>query len=98
MGGTLAKLEEMPEFRVFKPGWRVHAGAVMFSEPLLASLQSTLSEIESAGLYKRERLIDSPQNATVRLKDGRTVINMCANNYLGPGRSPGGDCRRPRGA
>jgi glycine C-acetyltransferase len=83
MGGTLAKLEEMPEFRVFKPGWRVHAGAVMFSEPLLASLQSTLSEIQSAGLYKRERLIDSPQNATVRLKDGRTVINMCANNYLG---------------
>ncbi len=40
-------------------------------------------EIESAGLYKRERLIDSPQNSTVRLKDGRQVINMCANNYLG---------------
>ena len=55
----------------------------MFSGNLLASLQSTLTEIESAGLYKRERLIDSPQNATVRLKDGRTVINMCANNYLG---------------
>ena len=73
----------MPEFRVFKSGWRVHAGAVMFSEPLLASLQSTLSEIQSAGLYKRERLIDSPQDATVRLKDGREVINMCANNYLG---------------
>jgi glycine C-acetyltransferase len=55
----------------------------MFSEKLLTSLQSTLAEIESAGLYKRERLIDSPQNSTVRLKDGRTVINMCANNYLG---------------
>ncbi|MEI6178739.1 MAG: aminotransferase class I/II-fold pyridoxal phosphate-dependent enzyme, partial [Verrucomicrobiota bacterium] len=55
----------------------------MFSQNLLASLQSTLAEIESAGLYKRERLIDSPQNSTVRLKDGRTVINMCANNYLG---------------
>lgn len=55
----------------------------MFSENLLQSLQSTLAEIESAGLYKRERLIDSPQNSTVRLKDGRTVINMCANNYLG---------------
>lgn len=55
----------------------------MFSEKLLVSLQSTLSEIESAGLYKRERLIDTPQNATVRLKDGRELINMCANNYLG---------------
>lgn len=55
----------------------------MLSEPLLASLQSTLTQIETAGLYKRERLIDSPQNATVRLKDGRTVINLCANNYLG---------------
>ena len=56
---------------------------VMISENLLASLRSTLAEIESAGLYKRERLIDSSQNSTVRLKDGRTVINMCANNYLG---------------
>jgi glycine C-acetyltransferase len=55
----------------------------MFSENLSSSLRATLAEIESAGLYKRERLIDSPQNATVRLKDGRTVINMCANNYLG---------------
>ena len=61
----------------------MHARRVMFSEKLLVSLQSTLTEIESAGLYKRERLIDSPQNSTVRLKDGRSVINMCANNYLG---------------
>ena len=42
-----------------------------------------MEEIESAGLCKRERLIDSPQNSTVRLKDGRQVINLCANNYLG---------------
>ena len=55
----------------------------MFSENLLTSLQATLAEIDTAGLYKRERLIDSPQDSTVRLKDGRTVINMCANNYLG---------------
>ncbi|MCB1133433.1 MAG: glycine C-acetyltransferase [Verrucomicrobiae bacterium] len=55
----------------------------MFSDSLLSVLRSTLSEIEGAGLYKRERLIDSPQDSTVRLKDGRTVINMCANNYLG---------------
>lgn len=56
---------------------------VMLSDTLLASLRSTLAEIDSAGLLKRERLIDSPQNSTVRLKDGRTVINLCANNYLG---------------
>ena len=55
----------------------------MLSEPFLDSLRATLGEITSAGLYKRERLIDSTQNSTVRLKDGRTVINMCANNYLG---------------
>ncbi len=61
----------------------MHARPVMFSENLLTNLQSTLAEIDTAGLFKRERLIDSPQNATVRLKDGRTVINMCANNYLG---------------
>ena len=71
------------KFRGSNPDATVHARAVMFSANLLASLQSTLAEIESAGLYKRERLIDSPQNSTVRLKDGRTVINLCANNYLG---------------
>jgi glycine C-acetyltransferase len=55
----------------------------MLSETFLTSLQSTLGEITTAGLYKRERLIDSTQNSTVRLKDGRSVINLCANNYLG---------------
>lgn len=55
----------------------------MLSEEYTRQIGSTLSEIEAAGLYKSERLIDSTQNSTVRLKDGRTVINMCANNYLG---------------
>ncbi len=55
----------------------------MFSDALASHLRTTLSEIEAAGLYKRERLIDSTQNSIVRLKDGREVINMCANNYLG---------------
>ena len=32
---------------------------------------------------KRERFIDSPQDALIRLADGREVLNMCANNYLG---------------
>lgn len=55
----------------------------MIPSTYLSTLESTLAEIEAAGLYKRERLIDSPQNATVRLRDGREVINLCANNYLG---------------
>jgi glycine C-acetyltransferase len=55
----------------------------MISAKLLSHLGDTLTEIEQAGLYKRERFIDSPQDATVTLDDGREVINMCANNYLG---------------
>jgi glycine C-acetyltransferase len=46
-------------------------------------LSETLEGIEAAGLYKRERYIDSPQDAYVRLRDGREVMNLCANNYLG---------------
>ncbi len=55
----------------------------MIPEPFLSQLETTLDEIKSAGLYKTERLINSPQNSTVKLQDGREVINMCANNYLG---------------
>src|SRR5204863_161402 len=42
----------------------------------------------AAGLYKSERLIAGAQGARVTLKDGRTVINMCANNYLGLADNP----------
>jgi glycine C-acetyltransferase len=55
----------------------------MLPPNFLAALQSTLADITAAGLYKRERLIASSQNASVRLHDGRHVINLCANNYLG---------------
>ncbi len=55
----------------------------MFPQDYQNFLRETLSGIEADGLFKRERLIDSPQNALVRLKDGREVINLCANNYLG---------------
>jgi glycine C-acetyltransferase len=44
--------------------------------------------LESAGLSKRERLIGSPQGAVVRLADGRELINLCANNYLGLANHP----------
>ena len=43
----------------------------------------TLDEIRGAGLFKAERIITSPQSAEITLADGRTVLNFCANNYLG---------------
>ena len=49
----------------------------------LTHLRQELSKIESAGLYKRERTITSPQGAEISVKDGASVLNFCANNYLG---------------
>jgi glycine C-acetyltransferase len=46
-------------------------------------LERETRALESAGLLKRERVIASPQGALVRLADGREMINLCANNYLG---------------
>jgi glycine C-acetyltransferase len=46
-------------------------------------LQQELRAIDEAGLYKRERTIVSPQDAEIRLDSGKTVLNFCANNYLG---------------
>jgi glycine C-acetyltransferase len=45
-------------------------------------LQRTINEIREAGLYKSERVIESPQEARIDV-GGREVLNMCANNYLG---------------
>ncbi len=60
----------------------------MLTPSFLSHLQSTLADIDAAGLYKHEHFIDSPQDAVVRLHDGREVINMCANNYLGLANNP----------
>ena len=46
-------------------------------------LQDELAAIESAGLFKRERIITSPQDAVIKISTGQEVINFCANNYLG---------------
>jgi glycine C-acetyltransferase len=46
-------------------------------------LQTELKNIEEAGLYKRERIITTPQDAEIKTSDGKTVLNFCANNYLG---------------
>lgn len=55
----------------------------MYSDSFQNKLRGVLSGIEEAGLYKRERKLASTQNASVKLEDGREVIIMCANNYLG---------------
>lgn len=46
-------------------------------------LQSELQAIDAAGIYKRERIITSPQGAQVHVSTGEDVVIMCANNYLG---------------
>ena len=51
-------------------------------------LQSDTQGLESAGLLKRERVIDSAQGPVVSLADGREMINLCANNYLGLANHP----------
>ena len=50
---------------------------------LTARYAATLDEIRAAGLFKSERIITGPQSAEIELADGRTVLNFCANNYLG---------------
>ena len=46
-------------------------------------LSNELEQIKSAGLFKKERIIVSPQGADIKLNDGKEVVNFCANNYLG---------------
>lgn len=48
----------------------------------LARLADQCDELKTAGLYKPERVLGSPQQPVVRLADGRELINLCANNYL----------------
>ena len=51
-------------------------------------LQKELQAIEEAGLYKRERIIVSPQGAEIKVNTGHEVLNFCANNYLGLSNNP----------
>ncbi|MGO9150347.1 MAG: glycine C-acetyltransferase [Acidimicrobiales bacterium] len=46
-------------------------------------ISAQLEEIRSDGLFKAERVIVTPQQATVKVSDGKEVLNLCANNYLG---------------
>ncbi|MEP6792885.1 MAG: aminotransferase class I/II-fold pyridoxal phosphate-dependent enzyme, partial [Saprospiraceae bacterium] len=46
-------------------------------------IEKEVNAIREAGLYKRERIITSPQAAEIHTKEGGDVLNFCANNYLG---------------
>ena len=60
------------------------------NEPVRTHLQTQLDGIRAAGTYKRERVIMTPQGTTIRVADGKPVLNLCANNYLGLVGPPGG--------
>jgi glycine C-acetyltransferase len=58
------------------------------SQRFLDDFAQRTQALSADGLYKSERLIASPQQAVVRLADGREVVNLCANNYLGLANHP----------
>jgi len=58
------------------------------NQALLDRLREELDQLRAQGLYKSERVIDSPQEAAVSMQGGREVINLCANNYLGLANHP----------
>lgn len=49
----------------------------------ISNLHKELKNIKEAGLYKRERVITTPQGAAIKVKGGKEVLNFCSNNYLG---------------
>src|SRR5439155_25070383 len=51
-------------------------------------LQTQIAGIRGAGTYKNERVIITPQGTTIRVADGKPVLNLCANNYLGLAQHP----------
>ncbi len=55
----------------------------MSDKTTLKRLEAELAQIEADGLTKRERAITTPQRVEIRTRDGREVLNFCANNYLG---------------
>ncbi len=60
----------------------------MYNSDFKNRIVADLTQLKSAGLYKEERYINTPQFSEVGLEDGSKVINMCANNYLGLANNP----------
>jgi glycine C-acetyltransferase len=57
-------------------------------QPYLDRLARQAEDLKGAGLFKPERVLGSPQQPVVRLADGRELVNLCANNYLGLANHP----------
>jgi len=55
----------------------------MYSNKLKHQLTEEIQNIKDDGLYKKERIITSPQGAEITLDSGKSVLNLCSNNYLG---------------
>jgi glycine C-acetyltransferase len=53
------------------------------AQEFYAHIQQELTQIESSGLFKKERIIITPQGADIKVNTGQEVVNFCANNYLG---------------
>src|SRR5262245_64890141 len=51
-------------------------------------LNTQLAAVRDAGTFKNERVIMTPQGTTIRVSDGKPVLNLCANNYLGLAQHP----------
>ncbi len=58
------------------------------NDAFLQQMRQQLERLRKQGLYKEERVLDSMQGAHVAVHDGREVINLCANNYLGLAQHP----------
>ena len=56
--------------------------------PFQQHVRQQLDDIRAAGTYKNERVIVTPQGTTIRVSDGKPVLNLCANNYLGLAQHP----------
>ena len=57
-------------------------------DTLKSHLGQQLDDIRAAGTWKTERVIVTPQGTTIRVSDGKPVLNLCANNYLGLAQHP----------
>src|SRR5688500_20026745 len=58
------------------------------TKPLIKHLENEIEQVRKAGLYKKERIITSPQSADITVESGDHVLNFCANNYLGLADNP----------
>ena len=66
----------------------IHYEEQLMNAAFQANLKHQLEDIRKAGTYKSERVIMTPQGTLIRVGDGRPVLNLCANNYLGLAQHP----------